>query len=37
LESYADLESIARDLDEVTEPVRLMDTALYANLGDEIL
>jgi hypothetical protein len=37
LESYADLESIARDLDEVPEPVRLVDTALYANLGDEIL
>jgi hypothetical protein len=37
LPSYEALATIARDLDGVREPVRLVDAALYADLGREIL
>jgi hypothetical protein len=37
LPSYAALEGIARELDGVEEPVRLINVALYANFGQEIL
>jgi hypothetical protein len=35
--SYGALEGIARELDAATEPVRLVESGLYADLGKEIL
>jgi hypothetical protein len=37
LPSYGTLETVARELDGVSEPVRLVRAALYADLGREIL
>ncbi|MGH3011203.1 MAG: hypothetical protein ACRDLZ_07695 [Gaiellaceae bacterium] len=37
LPSYGELATVARELDGVTEPVRLVSAALYADLGKEIL
>ena len=37
LPSYGDLATVARELDGVAEPVRLVKAALYADLGNEIL
>jgi hypothetical protein len=37
LPAYGTLATIARDLDGVQEPIRLVDAALYADLGHEIL
>jgi hypothetical protein len=37
LRSYGNLDTVARDLDGVSEPIRLVNAALYADLGDEIL
>lgn len=37
LPSWAALDGIARELDGVAEPVRLVAGGLYANLGEEIL
>jgi hypothetical protein len=35
--SFGDLEAIARELDGVEQPIRLVHAALYENTGDEIL
>ena len=35
--SYGDLEAVARELDSVAEPARLVQAGLYADLGEEIL
>jgi hypothetical protein len=37
LPSYSTLATVARELESVTEPVRLVSAALYADLGKEIL
>jgi hypothetical protein len=37
LHSYGALGAIARDLTGVSEPIRLVNAALYADLGEEIL
>jgi hypothetical protein len=37
LPSYGDLATVSRELDELAEPVRLVNAALYADLGKEIL
>ena len=37
LNSYGNLDTVARDLDGVSEPIRLVNAALYADLGNEIL
>jgi hypothetical protein len=34
---YGDLEEIARELDDIAEPVNLVAAGFYADLGDEIL
>jgi hypothetical protein len=35
--SYGTLETVSRELDGVSEPIRLVNAALYADLGEEIL
>lgn len=35
--SYGDLEAVARELDSVDQPARLVEAGLYADLGEEIL
>jgi hypothetical protein len=37
LPSYGTLETVSRELDGVSEPIRLVNAALYADLGEEIL